>query len=110
MVAFREADCLLLPSLWYENAPVVIIEAAAYGIAVIASRMGAIPEFITDEQNGLLFEPGNAAALAAAMQRMIKEDGLPQRLAEGSRHLVELSSVGRMVDGYLEQYELLRAA
>jgi glycosyltransferase involved in cell wall biosynthesis len=107
--AFRQADCLLLPSLWYENAPVVIVEAAAYGMGIIASRMGAIPEFIADGKNGLLFEPGNASALAGAMQRVITEDSLPERLAANSRPLVEMSSVGRMVDTYVEQYTTLRA-
>jgi glycosyltransferase involved in cell wall biosynthesis len=108
--AFLEADCLLLPSLWYENAPVVITEAAAYGIGVIGSDMGAIPEFIAHEKNGLLFEPGNGAALAAAMQRMMTERDLPEHFRENSRELVQVSSVERMVDAYLEQYGFLRAA
>jgi glycosyltransferase involved in cell wall biosynthesis len=107
--AFRKANCLILPSLWYENAPVVIVEAAAYGLGIIASRMGAIPEFVTHERTGLLFEPGNAAGLAFAMQRMIKEEGLAERLAANSQPLVGRSSVGRMVDGYLDQYAQLRA-
>jgi glycosyltransferase involved in cell wall biosynthesis len=107
---FCEADCLILPSLWYENAPVVIIEAATYGLGVIASRIGAIPEFISNEKNGLLFEPGNAASLAAAMQRIIKEDGLLKLFASNSRDLANTSSVDQMVDSYLEQYKLLYAA
>jgi glycosyltransferase involved in cell wall biosynthesis len=108
--AFRQADCLILPSLWYENAPVVIIEAAAYGMGVIASRMGAIPEFITHEKNGLLFAPGDAAELAAAMQRTITEDGLAERLAANNHSLIKTSSVAQMVDAYLEQYEKLSTA
>lgn len=104
--AFREADCLILPSLWYENAPVVIIEAAAYGIGVIGSNIGAIPEFITNEKNGLLFEQGNAASLAAAMERIIKEDGLCERFYANCHKLLETSSVGQMVDEYLHQYTL----
>jgi glycosyltransferase involved in cell wall biosynthesis len=105
--AFREADCLLLPSLWYENAPVVIIEAAAYGMGVIGSRIGAIPEFVTDKKNGMLFEAGNPASLAAVMQRVIKENYWIEHFAGNGRALVEMSSVDRMVDGYLEQYTQL---
>lgn len=108
--AFRQADCLLLPSLWYENAPVVIIESAAYGIGVIASRMGAIPEFIRDGKNGLLFEPGNAQALADAMQRVIREEGLVAQFAENGGDVLASASVDTMVDSYLEQYRQLRAA
>jgi glycosyltransferase involved in cell wall biosynthesis len=102
---FRSVDCLLLPSLWYENAPVVIVEAAAYGIGVIGSRMGAIPEFITEGKNGLLFEPGNPASLAEAMKRVLTDDSLVNGFITGGKPLVEQSSVGHMVDNYIVQYK-----
>lgn len=102
--AFRTADCLLLPSLWYENAPVVIVEAAAYGIGVIGSRMGAIPEFITDGGNGLLFTPGDPDALAAAMRRAMEEEGLAARFAASAPALLATAGVDHMVDAYLAQY------
>lgn len=108
--AFRAADCLLLPSLWYENAPVVIAEAAAYGIGVIGSRMGAIPEFVTHEKNGLLFEPGNPQALADAMQRVTQEDALLERFATGGRALADASGIAQMTDTYLQHYAQLLAA
>ncbi len=102
--AFRSADCLLLPSLWYENAPVIIVEAAAYGIGVIGSNIGAIPEFIHEGENGLLFEPGNPQSLAASMQRMIKERILQDRFAENAQPMIERHSVERMVNAYTAQY------
>ncbi|HEU5048434.1 MAG TPA: glycosyltransferase family 4 protein [Rickettsiales bacterium] len=101
---FRAADCLILPSLWYENAPVVIVEAAAYGIGVIGSNIGAIPEFVAHEKTGLLFEPGNPASLAQAMRRFIDDDALPATFAQNAQQLVERSSVEQMVEGYLKQY------
>lgn len=107
---FREADCLLLPSLWYENAPVVIVEAAAYGIGVIASRIGAIPEFITHEKNGLLFDAGDPFSLSAAMQRVITEDNLLEKLGAGGRELAAASGTNQMVEAYLEQYHRLLIA
>ena len=48
-----DADYLLIPSLWYENAPVAVIEAAAYGLGVIGSRIGGIPELIQEGRTGL---------------------------------------------------------
>jgi glycosyltransferase involved in cell wall biosynthesis len=105
--AFRAADCMLLPSLWYENAPVVIVEAAAYGIGVIGSRIGAIPEFIADEKTGLLFEAGNPASLAASMTRVIQDQGLLDRFAANAPAQIEGSSVNQMVKNYLEQYALV---
>lgn len=58
------AAYLVMPSLWYENAPRTLIEAFACGLPVIASRLGALAELIDDGRTGLLFEPGNAADLA----------------------------------------------
>lgn len=102
---FKSVDCLLIPSLWYENAPVVIVEAAAYGVGIIGSDLGAIPEFITHEKSGLLFEPGNPQALADALKRVINEPDLKVRFREGGKDLLAQSSVESMVDSYLEKYE-----
>ena len=54
----KEANCLVVPSLCYENSPTVIYEAASFGLPVIASRIGGITELIHG-LGGLLFEPGS---------------------------------------------------
>lgn len=64
----RQALALVLPSLWYENFPLTLVEAFAAGLPVIASRIGALAELVDDGRTGLLFEPGDAAALTARMQ------------------------------------------
>jgi len=55
----KKAKALILPSIWYENFPVVIIEAFACGVPVIASRLGSIEQIIVDDLTGLLFNPGD---------------------------------------------------
>lgn len=105
--AFTKADCLIIPSLWYENAPVVIVEAAAYGIGVIGSDIGAIPEFVSHEKTGLLFEAGNAQALADAMMRVINDDTLVENFTHHAKPLVDRSSVEMMVDNYVAHYKHL---
>lgn len=62
-----EARALVLPSEWYENAPVSILEAYALGRPVIGTRIGGIPELVADGQTGALVEPGNATMLAEAL-------------------------------------------
>lgn len=62
-----EALALVLPSEWYENAPISLLEAYALGRPVIGARIGGIPELIAEGETGLLVESGNAAALAEAM-------------------------------------------
>lgn len=78
-----EALALVLPSEWYENAPVSILEAYALGRPVIGARIGGIPELVADGETGLLVEPGHAAGLAEAMIRLAE---LPaaQRAAMGA--------------------------
>lgn len=107
---FSQTDCLLIPSLWYENAPVVIVEAAAYGMGVIGSDIGAIPEFVQHQETGLLFEPGSPSALAAAMTQIIKQPELLPRFAANARRLLDECTVPRMVENYLGHYETLLGA
>jgi glycosyltransferase involved in cell wall biosynthesis len=64
----REARVLIFPSIWYEMAPMTIIEAFACGTPVVASNLGSIPEFVDDGRTGLLFRPGDAHDLAAKVR------------------------------------------
>jgi glycosyltransferase involved in cell wall biosynthesis len=63
-----ESDCLIVPSLCWENAPAVIYEAYQAGLPVIASRIGGIPEIIK-KLGGELFEPGNITELEKLMNK-----------------------------------------
>lgn len=105
---FRNSDWLLIPSLWYENAPVVIVEAAAYKLGVIGSNIGAIPEFVQHEKTGLLFEAGNARSLADAIIRAVNDKQILKNLWQFTAPLLANSSVDNMVNGYLKHYESIR--
>ncbi|MBN2489647.1 MAG: glycosyltransferase [Planctomycetes bacterium] len=74
---------VVMPSLWYENYPIVIREAFAAGVPVIAPRLGAMPEAIRDGVDGLLYGAGDAGALAAALARLADEPELLGRLSRG---------------------------
>jgi glycosyltransferase involved in cell wall biosynthesis len=60
----RRAAYLVMPSVWYENFPLTLLEAFANGLPVIASRIGALRELVEHGCTGLLFEPGSAQDLA----------------------------------------------
>jgi len=70
MQLMGEARCLVFPSVWYEGQPRTIIESLAKGTPVIASDLGAMIEMIQPGESGQLFAPGNAAALASAVQAL----------------------------------------
>jgi glycosyltransferase involved in cell wall biosynthesis len=106
-----QADHLLLPSLWYENAPVVILEAAAYGLGVIASRIGGIPEFVQEGRTGWLFAPGDAGALALTMTEAMRDPEFSRALPKHATALIDRSTVGHMTDAFLSEYDrVLQAA
>jgi glycosyltransferase involved in cell wall biosynthesis len=77
------AAALVLPSIWYENFPRTLVEAFSAGLPVIASRIGALAELVTEGETGLLFEPGDAAALADRMRWAL--DHAPQIAVMGAR-------------------------
>jgi glycosyltransferase involved in cell wall biosynthesis len=70
----REARFAVLPSEWYENSPMAILESLAVGTPVVATRIGALPELVEDGRTGLLVPPGDAPALARAMTRLLHDD------------------------------------
>ena len=63
-----KAMALILPSIWYENFPRTLVEAFGCGLPVIASRIGALAELVTDGVTGLLFEAGDPNDLAQKLQ------------------------------------------
>jgi glycosyltransferase involved in cell wall biosynthesis len=65
--AMAHAAYLLMPSLWYENFPRVLVEAFACGLPVITSRLGSMAELVDHGETGLLVEPGDAEDLADAV-------------------------------------------
>ena len=102
-----QADHLLIPSLWYENAPVAVVEAAAYGIGVIGSRIGGIPELVIEGTTGFLFEPGDAGSLACIMRGLAAGERHLERLPEAAAAVAARHDIGTMVEAYLRHYSAL---
>ena len=107
LAALTRAGYLLLPSLWYENAPVAIVEAGAYGLGVVASDIGAIPEFVERNATGILFPAGDSTALAQTMRRLAGDPEALPNLAARSRSFAARFTVDRMIDGYQACYAAL---
>lgn len=89
-----EAEVFVLPSVvapdgQMEGLPVVLMEALAARRPVVTTRLSGIPELVEDGVTGLLVEPGDAPALAAALERLLDDRRLARRLAEAGRRRVE---------------------
>ncbi|MUM35175.1 glycosyltransferase family 4 protein, partial [Mycolicibacterium sp. CBMA 361] len=110
---YRAADVVLLPSIYGENLPTVLIEASASGKAIAASRIGGIPDIIVDGSTGLLFEPKDPAALATTVIRLLDDPQLRTSLGGPAieRAHTEFSATTwahRLQDLYLELIEKKR--
>lgn len=111
-----DLDVLVVPSLWYENTPLVLYSAQAARCPVLASDFPGISAVIQNEINGLLFEAGNATDLRNQLLRLIDEKGLTERLITGTHrprstaHYVnELLKIwGSCTNGNLERTPITR--
>lgn len=102
----RGARAVVVPSVWFENAPMSVLEAMAAGKAVIASRIGGIPEQIEHERDGILVDAGDAEQLASAMRRLADDPGLAARLGASARDRVSREfTPERHVRALLSAYE-----
>lgn len=102
----NSVDIVVVPSVWYENRPTVIIEAFAYRTPVIASDLGGMAELVRDGENGLLFAPGDANDLARQLQRLLDDPRLLPTLRAGigpvksvAQEMDELEEIYRVVAG-----------
>lgn len=86
------AYCLLFPSR-YESFGLVPLEAFVHGVPVVASKSGAIPEVVLDDECGILFQENDSASLVAAVGTLLTNEDLRHRLSVGAlKRIRELSS------------------
>ena len=83
------ASFLVLPSEWYEGFPMVMVEAFAKGLPVIASRLGSLAELIDQGRTGLLFPPGDPQALAEAAEWMFTHPAELEQMSRAARQEFE---------------------
>ena len=81
------ATVFVLPS-YVEGMPMALLEAMSFGLPVIATPVGGVPEIVTHERDGLLVPPGDIDALAAAIARLTSEPELRERLGRAARETV----------------------
>ena len=84
LAEIARSDLLVLPS-FMEGLPIVLMEAMAVGVPVIASRVAGIPELVEDGATGLLFTPSSWGELASGIDRLLGDETLQVRLAERAK-------------------------
>ncbi|HEY68210.1 MAG TPA: glycosyltransferase family 4 protein [Thermoflexia bacterium] len=100
---YAATDLTVIPSVWYENSPMVIYESMLAGTPVLGSAIGGIPELIQHGETGYLFSPGDAVALT---ERVIQHfaRSAPERRAM-RRRCVEFAHTHMTLDRYLDRLQ-----
>jgi glycosyltransferase involved in cell wall biosynthesis len=101
----HEVDVLIVPSIWYENAPLTIQEAFMARIPLITADLGGMRELVHDGVNGLLFRPRDALDLRDKIMHLIRDPAMISRL--GNAHPAVKTIETDALD-MVERYESLR--
>ncbi len=80
---YKKSDVLIVPSVWYDNSPLVIYDAMGWSLPVIASNIGGIPELVEDGVNGYLFQAGWTSDLTEKMSLFLERPSLIDELSKG---------------------------
>ncbi|MGH2535874.1 MAG: glycosyltransferase [Candidatus Promineifilaceae bacterium] len=99
--AFALADYLVMPSIWPENSPLLLLDALQSRTPVIASRVGGMADLVQDGVNGMLFPMGDARALQGLLQQAIDRPALAQQLRSGGQ-LPGVDEYARSLVGYYQ--------
>jgi glycosyltransferase involved in cell wall biosynthesis len=105
--AVSRAELMVVPSTWYEGFPMVVAESFACGTPVVASRIGSLAELVQNGVTGRHFTPGDAPALALAVQHLLAGGSGLRRMRHASRayfeaHLTEDRNYEQLMSIYRE--------
>ena len=99
------ATLVALPTRHREGTPTAVLEAMRAGVPVVASAVGGVAEIVEDGRTGVLVPPGDAAALAGAIERLLDDEPLRRRLASAARrHVARHHGVEAMLEGHLSAF------
>jgi glycosyltransferase involved in cell wall biosynthesis len=99
----EQVDVLVVPSLWNDTAPLVVLEAQGHGVPVLGSNRGGIPELIAPE-GGWVFDPDFPDALRKALRACIAQRDDLRKMGAAARRHAELFDLERFIKGYMDVF------
>lgn len=107
MKYYELTNVLVIPSICYDNSPLVIYESFSTGTPVIGSNIGGIPELINEGYNGFLFEAGNSNSLKEKLVKIINNKELLKKLEENALNSLPSNSMEIMIEKIISEYDKL---
>jgi len=103
--AYQASDLMVTPSIWEEPSPMVVVEAMASGLPIVASKTGGLKSRIIDGVNGCLVSPGNSEDLANTLLELLKHPIQIERMKKNARKIaLKKYSLETMADNYEKIY------
>lgn len=103
---FPEVDVVVVPSLWNEPFPRVIMEAYSYGVPVVASNKGGIPEIVEEGKTGFMFDPGDGVNLKERINLFLRDPSIVLKMRENCLKKAEDFIQDRISEEYLKIYSM----
>ncbi len=104
---YSAVDIIVVPSVWQDPCPLVVLEAMASGTCLVSSAVGGIPELVENRKNGILVDPNNALQLAEAVSSVLSDDVIKKQLEVAARRKIAANYAWeRLISelgGYFEQ-------
>ncbi|MCH7479894.1 MAG: glycosyltransferase family 4 protein [Chloroflexi bacterium] len=108
---FERLDMTVLPSLYKEGLPNVLLESMSMGVPVVSSNLGGVPEIVVDGETGYMVAPGDSQQLANAIEKLWSEADAYAQMSKNVRHLMEEKfDKERQFDQFLDYFEGLTVA
>jgi glycosyltransferase involved in cell wall biosynthesis len=102
---YREAQAVVIPSVWPENLPTVAIEAMAIGRPIVGSNTGGIPELVDDGRTGFITPVRDADAIAVALITILSDAKRLESFAKASIAKSQIFDIAAFIDNLVDQYQ-----
>jgi glycosyltransferase involved in cell wall biosynthesis len=106
---YQLTNLTVVPSIWYDNCPLVVLESFSYANPVAGSRIGGIPEIIKDGYNGFLFDPGDVTSLCRILKTIGESPHKLERLSENAWNTSKEYSLADHIKKLMGIYKSLAA-
>ncbi|EIL1470784.1 TPA: glycosyltransferase, partial [Escherichia coli] len=104
-VFYNQVDFVIVPSLWHEPLARTVFESYFYGLPVIGSNRGGIPESIVNGVNGFIFDPDNPNSLSDSIKLLAYDDEVYEKMSNNAISMSKKFDIETTVNNYVALYQ-----